>query len=151
VAAALPIDGQPCGGERQPVAGSRGPRRPGDSQDNHADQQADEDELGRRAGPQPASGQADDRQQQRGRDGRAGEPATTGQVGDVAGADEADDRGAGHHPGEEDPAGRPARTRPQASGDVPHHPAGGPALPAQGREHGGEQAGQAQQGEPGKD
>ena len=80
-------------GERRPVAGPRRPGRAGGRHDHHDGQQADEDELGGGAGPQPASGEADDGQQQRGRDGRAGELAAAGQVRDVAGADEADDRG----------------------------------------------------------
>jgi hypothetical protein len=137
--------------EWRPVTGLRRGRRPGDRHDHHAGQQADEDELGGGAGPQPASGEPDDGQQQRGRDGGAGKLAAAGQLRDVAGADEAHDRGAAYHSGKEHPADHPARAWPQASGDVADHPACGRVAPAQSREHGGEQARKAQQGYPGKD
>ena len=122
--------------ERRPVGHPRRRRRPGHRHDHHDGQQADQDQLGRGAGPQPGRGQADDGQQQRGRDGGPGQLPAAGQLGDVAGADEADDRGTAHHPGQEHPAGRPARPRSQARGrrsPSPRRPTGragpGPRTP----------------------
>ncbi len=94
VAAALPTESQPCGANGVQLLARAADADPVTATTTTHGQQADQDQLGRRAGPQPAGGQAEDGQQQHGGDGRAGGLAAAGQVGDVAGADQADDRGA---------------------------------------------------------
>ena len=125
VAAALPTESQPCGANGVQLAARAAAPTRSTATTTTTVSRLTRTSWADGAGPQPAGGQADDDQQQRGRDGGAGELAAAGQLGDVTGADQADDRGAAHHPGQEHPAGRPARPRSQARGHVAHHPARG--------------------------
>src|SRR5262249_49926529 len=77
--------------------------------------------------------------------------AAAGELGDVAGADEADQGGATYHRRQEGPADRQPGPGAQPGAHVAHHSAGRGEAPAERRENGGEQAGQAEQGDPGPD
>ena len=106
-------------GERRPVGRAGGGRGSGHGDHHHHDQQGDEHQLGERAGPDPAQGQAEHGEQKRGRHDRAHQLATADQLGDVARTDQAHDRGAADHAGQEAPACHRARPAAQAGRRVP--------------------------------
>ncbi len=109
VAAALPRESQPCGANGVQLLARAAAADPATATTTTPVSRLTRIDLRGGAGPQPAGGEADDGQQQRGRDRRAGQLAAAGQLGDVAGPDQADDRRTADHAGQEHPAGRPAR------------------------------------------
>jgi hypothetical protein len=129
----------------------RGWRRPRHRRDHHGDEQADQQQLGQGAGPDPARRHAEHGQQQGGRDGGAGQIAATGQGSDVTGADQAHDRRAGDDPGQEPPAGHRASPVAQPGRGVAGCTRRAWHRLAQAREHRGQDGGQGEQAGPGQD
>jgi hypothetical protein len=126
------------GSERRPVGRAVGGRGSGHGDHHHHDQQGDEHQLSQRGGPDPAQGQAEHGEQQRGCHGRAHQLAAADQLGDIARADQADDRGAADHAGQEAPARHRARPAAQARRRVPGDAARRGHRAAQRGEHGRE-------------
>jgi Lrp/AsnC family transcriptional regulator, leucine-responsive regulatory protein len=147
-----PADRRPAvRGERRP-AGRAGRRRgSGHGHNDHHDQQRHQRKLSGRAGPDPAEGQDEHRQQQRARHRGPHQLGAAGQVGHVAGADEADDRGAAHHAGQEAPPGRGPGPAAEPSRRVARDAAAGRPGAAQRGEHRGQQGGEPDERDPGDD
>ena len=151
VVAACPTDSQPCGANGVQLASRAEVADPVTATTTTPISRLTRTSCARSARPQAAGREREHDQQQHRGDGGPGQHAAAGEAGDVARPDEAHDGSAADDGGQERPPGHQARARAETRGDVPRDTARRGNLPAQGREHGREQARQAQQAEPGED